>query len=99
MAAVAGPALPLVHGLHPRHRDGASLFEEVRTQALRFRHLFGPWISVGQQIEGRVHGEVARRDVVEIVPADRERHRHSMAYFQYIDAWRSSGDYEGLEFR
>jgi cyclohexanone monooxygenase len=23
----------------------------------------------------------------------------AMAFFQYIDAWRSSGDFEGLEFR
>ena len=23
----------------------------------------------------------------------------AMAYFQYLDAWRSKGDFEGLEFR
>jgi hypothetical protein len=23
----------------------------------------------------------------------------AMAYFQYLDRWRSSGDFEGLEFR
>ena len=41
--------------------------------------------------EGQPHGRRPR--LLRRLPAG------AMAYFQYLDGWRSWGDFEGLEFR
>ena len=65
----AGPALALVHGLHPGDRDRAPLLDQGRVQHLRRGQLPRPRVLAGHQPGRGVHGEVARRHAVEVVPA------------------------------
>ena len=40
-------------------------------------HVLGPRVAVAEEVERGVDGEVRGRDVVEVVPGHRERHRHA----------------------
>ena len=42
------------------------LFDQICAELLRCRHLRGPRIAVAELPERRVHGEVGRRDVIEV---------------------------------
>ena len=63
-----------MHGLDPRDGNGPALLHEVGGQRLGARHVLLPRVPIRQVTQGRVHGEVGGRDVVEIVPAHRVRH-------------------------
>ena len=76
----AGPALALVHGLDPGDRDRAPLLDQSSAQRLRRGQLPRPRVLAGHQPGRGVHGEVARRHTVEVVPAHRERDRDPRAH-------------------
>src|SRR5207253_9642845 len=84
-ASNVGAALALVHGLHPSDRDGATLLDEVGAQMLRTGHLRGPRVLVPELSPRRVHGEVGRRDLIEIVPGDGGGHGHARTDPRAVD--------------
>src|SRR5581483_6256346 len=89
LLAAAGALAPLalVHRPHASHRDGVAFLDELVGDALRFRHLRSPRVSVAEELERVVHGEVGRGDGVEIVPAHREGDRRARSH-----PWAVGGD-------
>src|SRR5690606_16403647 len=75
-ATLSGPTLTLVHRLNPGDRNGMPLVDEILPERLRCGHLIGPQVGTAQQVDRGMNGEIARRDVVEVVQAHRERHRN-----------------------
>src|SRR5215469_673330 len=67
VAAGAGAALALVHGLHPGDRDRVTLGDQVAAQLL-LGDPAQPRITPGDQPRHGVHGEVPRLDPVELLP-------------------------------
>ena len=78
--AGAGAALAFVHGLHARDGDRAALLDERVAQALRRGHPRRPLVDAVELPQRGVHGEVAGRDAIEIVPGHGERHRHARSH-------------------
>ena len=72
-----GPGACLRAWPAPGDRDGPALLDEGGVERLRGRASAPPMGRARRGGERGVHGEVGRRDVVEVVPADRERHRHA----------------------
>src|SRR4051795_6496095 len=87
--ASPGPALALMHGLHPRHRYGVTFLDELSGEMLRRRHVFGPRITISEARQGGLNGEVGRRDRVEILPVHGKRHGHAGS------GPRTVGSYDG----
>src|SRR5262249_6182854 len=83
-AAGTRPALALVHRLHTSRGNLVTFGYEISRQALRGRHEVGPWVGAAEEIGRGVDGEVGRRDRVEIVPVDGERHRYARSYARTV---------------
>ena len=63
--------------LYAGHRDCAAFLDQIGAQLLRRWHLLCPRITVGQQSRRGMHGEICRRNSMELIPSHRERHRHA----------------------
>ena len=79
-----------MHRLHPGDRDRVAFLDEVCAQSLSAGHLRGPGIALAEEAERGMDGEVRRRDVIEVIPGDREGDRHAWA-----DARAVGGDHGG----
>src|SRR5215211_6868749 len=63
-----------MHGLYAGDRDRVALGDQIGAQALPLRHELDPWIGITELGDGTADREVGRRDPVQVLPGQRERH-------------------------